>query len=240
MPPLPMRNTLACLPFLLGLAIASPGAAGPHSRPASPALSPPALMEARVSGAIRHTGLAGPDRPTRAAIAQARIPERFAPDVAPPPAPPAARPPAAQLTSPPAASTSPVPVAISGQAGQEFAFVNQDRAASGARSLAWSASLARVAQYRAQDMLARGYFSHYDPASGRLAFVDLLRTGGIGYTIAGENIAWSTDSSMAGINTLFMNSPEHRDNILKPAYGQLGVGVASDGSKVMVVEVFSN
>jgi uncharacterized protein YkwD len=37
-----------------------------------------------------------------------------------------------------------------------------------------------------------------------------------------------------------MNSPDHRANILKGAYHQMGIGVASTGSKVMVVEVFSN
>jgi uncharacterized protein YkwD len=169
------------------------------------------------------------------------VPERFAPEVAPLPAPPPARPPAVQPNWQPAASAPPPqPVTVAGQAGQEFALVNQDRAANGVRSLAWSATLARVAQYRAQDMLTRGYFSHYDPATGQLAFVELLGAWGIGYTTAGENIAWSTDPSMPGINTMFMNSPEHRDNILKPAYGQVGIGVASDGTRVMVVEVFSN
>jgi uncharacterized protein YkwD len=107
-------------------------------------------------------------------------------------------------------------------------------------ALAYSASLARVAQYRAQDMLNRNYFSHYDPATGQLAFVQLLRSWGIPYTTAGENIAWSTDPSMAAINTMFMNSPDHRANILKGAYHQMGIGVASNGAKVMVVEVFSN
>jgi uncharacterized protein YkwD len=97
-----------------------------------------------------------------------------------------------------------------------------------------------VAQYRAQDMLNRNYFSHYDPATGQLAFVQLLRLWGIPYSTAGENIAWSTNPSMAGINTMFMNSPEHRANILNGAYHRVGVGVASNGAKVMVVEVFSN
>ncbi len=45
---------------------------------------------------------------------------------------------------------------------------------------------------------------------------------------------------MAGINTMFMNSPEHRANILKAAYRRVGVGVAGNGVKTMVVEVFSN
>ena len=89
-------------------------------------------------------------------------------------------------------------------------------------------------------MLNRNYFSHYDPATGQLAFVQLMRLWGIPYTTAGENIAWSTNPSMAGINTMFMNSPEHRANILKAGYHRVGIGVASNGAKVMVVEVFSN
>jgi uncharacterized protein YkwD len=107
-------------------------------------------------------------------------------------------------------------------------------------ALRFSGALARVAQYRAQDMLNRGYFSHYDPATGQLAFSALMRLWGIPYTTAGENIAWSTNPSMAEINTMFMNSPDHRANILKGAYHQVGIGVASNGAKTMVVEVFSN
>jgi uncharacterized protein YkwD len=45
---------------------------------------------------------------------------------------------------------------------------------------------------------------------------------------------------MAQFNIMFMNSPEHRANILKGAYHRVGIGVASNGSKTMVVEVFSN
>src|SRR2546421_1186668 len=152
------------------------------------------------------------------------------------PAPVAGRPPVQPKPRPTAR-----PVAgVGGAAGTEFNLVNQDRARNGAAGLAWSSSLARVAQYRAQDMLNRNYFSHYDPSTGQLAFVGLLRLWGIPYTTAGENIAWSTNPSMAGINTMFMNSPEHRANILKAAYHRVGLGVATNGAKTMVVEVFSN
>jgi len=139
------------------------------------------------------------------------------------------------------APTAKPPVAsVGGAAGVQFSLVNQDRAASGVAALAWSGSLARVAQYRAQDMLNRNYFSHTDPATGQLAFVQLLHLWGIPYSTAGENIAWSTNPSMAAINTMFMNSPEHRANILKAAYHRVGLGVAANGAKTMVVEVFSN
>jgi uncharacterized protein YkwD len=155
-------------------------------------------------------------------------------------APAAAQPAPVHPAPPPPPPPPPAPPGVGGAAGVQFSLVNQDRAANGVAALAYSASLARVAQYRAQDMLNRNYFSHYDPATGQLAFVQLLHLWGIPYTTAGENIAWSTDPSMAAINTMFMNSPDHRANILKAAYHRMGIGVASNGAKVMVVEVFSN
>ncbi len=164
----------------------------------------------------------------------ARLAVRTTPVPATAPAAPVAARPAPVHTPPPPVS------GVGGAAGVQLSLVNQDRAANGVAPLSYSASLARVAQYRAQDMLNRNYFSHYDPATGQLAFVQLLHLWGIPYSTAGENIAWSTDPSMAAINTMFMNSPDHRANILKAAYHRLGVGVASDGAKVMVVEVFSN
>ncbi|HEY4844668.1 MAG TPA: CAP domain-containing protein [Candidatus Dormibacteraeota bacterium] len=162
----------------------------------------------------------------------------LAPVAAAPAAPVAARPAPVQPAPPrpPAPPVSPV----GGAAGVQVSLVNQDRTASGVAALAYSASLARVAQYRAQDMLNRNYFSHYDPSTGQLAFVQLLHLWGIPYSSAGENIAWSTNPSMADINTMFMNSPDHRANILKGAFHRIGVGVASNGAKTMVVEVFSN
>ena len=160
------------------------------------------------------------------------------------PAAPAAAPVAAQPApvyhpAPPRPPAPPVS-GVGGAAGVQVSLVNQDRAGNGVAPLAYSASLARVAQYRAQDMLNRNYFSHYDPSTGQLAFVQLLHLWGIPYSTAGENIAWSTDPSMAAINTMFMNSPDHRANILKAAYHRIGIGVASNGAKIMVVEVFSN
>jgi uncharacterized protein YkwD len=167
-------------------------------------------------------------------------PPQAVPASAPNPAPVAQRPvPPAPVHRPPPPPPPPVS-SIGGAAGTEFSLVNQDRRANGAGQLAWSGALARVAQYRAQDMLNRNYFSHYDPSTGQLAFVQLMHLWGIPYSTAGENIAWSTNPSMANINVMFMNSPEHRANILNGAYHRVGIGVASNGGKVMVVEVFSN
>ena len=195
-------------------------------------------LTAQVSPVVRHLVNGGPDDLVR----------REAPTPTPTPTPPrapVAAQPAPQAARPPAPPSAPRPPSppvssVGGAAGVEFSLVNQDRASNGVAPLAWSSSLARVAQYRAQDMLNRNYFSHYDPSTGQLAFVELLHLWGIPYSTAGENIAWSTDPSMAGINTMFMNSPEHRANILNGAYRRAGIGVASNGVKTMVVEVFSN
>ena len=191
-------------------------------------------------------------RPARVAFLRPLHPSvnhlaRLVDDAPPTPAPaappgPAAAPvgtrPAPVRPAPP--KPAPPPVSIGGAAGVEFSLVNQDRAANGVAALRFGGALARVAQYRAQDMLNRGYFSHYDPATGQLAFAALMHLWGIPYMTAGENIAWSTNPSMAEINTMLMNSPDHRANILKGAYHQVGIGVASNGAKTMVVEVFSN
>jgi len=203
-------------------------------------------------------GLSGPDRLSHRQIAEARTPDGLlvsgtlptirenivverpsAPRTAAPPSlpHPAAPAPRRVHTTP---SPSAPPASVGGAAGEQFALVNQDRAANGVAPLAYSAMLARVAQYRAQEMLTRNYFSHYNPDTGQLAFVELLQAWGITYMRAGENIAWSTNPSMAGINTLFMNSPDHRANILNPAFHHVGIGVATDGQKTMVAEVFTN
>ncbi len=237
MPRTIVRIVLAGIPSVLILGLAGPTVLGNVSPGRGAAHHPPTVTAGMIA-TTRSAGLGGPDRLTAAAVAEAKLHEVPPPSVAdqPPAAPPAWRPAPGAAPAPPAASVS-SPV---GAAGQEFALLNQDRTANGVRTLSWSAMLARVAQYRAQDMLDRGYFSHYDPATGQLAFLQIFRDWGIGYTAAGENIAWSTDPSMAGINTMYMNSPEHRDNILNPVYGRAGVGVASNGAKVIVVEVFSN
>jgi uncharacterized protein YkwD len=192
-------------------------------KPAKPA---PVAFFGRQDPAMIRFRLADNPLPTPTAVPAPAVPQPG--PVAARPAPPAPRPAAAPVSG------------VGGAAGVEFSLVNQDRAGNGVASLAWSGSLARVAQYRAQDMLNRNYFSHYDPATGQLAFVELLHLWGIPYSTAGENIAWSTDPSMAAINVMFMNSPEHRANILNGAYHRMGVGVASNGVKTMVVEVFSN
>jgi len=236
------RNLLACACLSGGLLVAfvGPGILGRPSTSALATARHHGSWQPRLSGSIQRIGVRGSDRVTAAARAEAAVPDVIPADGAQTPAQPAAQPRVNLSTAAQPAARPAPPFVVGGAAGQEFSLINQDRAGSGVRALSWSAALARVAQFRAQDMLTRNYFSHYDPSTGGLAFVALMNAWGIGYTTAGENIAWSTDPSMAAIDSMFMNSPEHRANILNPAFGRLGVGVASNGARVIVVEVFSN
>ena len=140
---------------------------------------------------------------------------------------------------------TPVVTAPSGSlVAQELALVNADRRAAGLPSLAESAALDRIATARAQDMASHGYFSHYRPGHSTLAVLELLRANGVPFSWYGENIIWESGQPAASVashfNTWWMNSPEHRANLLNTHYRHIGIGVAVIGSRVYMVEDFTN
>ena len=81
-------------------------------------------------------------------------------------------------------------------------------------------------------------------AASPLAVLDLLRTNGVPFSWYGENIIWESGQPAASVashsNTWWMNSPEHRANILNTHYRHIGIGVAVSGSRVYMVEAFTN
>lgn len=48
------------------------------------------------------------------------------------------------------------------------------------------------------------------------------------------------DQVVSTFNTRWMDSPEHRANILNTHYGHIGVGEAGSGDRVYMVEDFTN
>jgi uncharacterized protein YkwD len=118
--------------------------------------------------------------------------------------------------------------------------INGQRSANGLGSLSMDGSLTDVARFRSDDQVSRHYFSHVTP-EGQTIF-DFLNADGISWSVAGENLAESRgmDPVQAAING-FMNSPEHRDNVLGASYSRVGVGASSgsDGTTIVTV-VFTN
>ena len=122
-----------------------------------------------------------------------------------------------------------------------FSLTNQARAASGLAPLRNDSQLHSLAEWRAQDMSVRDYFSHQIPPQGYEVF-HYMDLQGIQYVLAGENIGWddaSDDQATTMIQQMFMNSPEHRSNILGALWDSMGVGAykGTDG-KLMYCVLF--
>jgi len=110
--------------------------------------------------------------------------------------------------------------------------INAERTKNGLSELKFDAELQRVARIKAQDLVDNNYFSHNSPTYG--SPFDMMKSFGITYKAAGENIAGNP--SLSGAVTAWMNSEGHRANILSNAYNYTGLGVveSSKYGKVMV------
>ncbi|WP_257008272.1 CAP domain-containing protein [Bacillus sp. FJAT-45350] len=104
---------------------------------------------------------------------------------------------------------------------QVVELVNQQRARNGLSPLTHRADVKNVAHRKAEDMINSNYFSHNSPNYG--SPFDMLRTFGISYTAAGENIAKGQKTPQEVMNA-WMNSPGHRQNILSGQFDTIGVG----------------
>ena len=119
---------------------------------------------------------------------------------------------------------------------QVLELVNQERAANGLNSLAWSDDAAAVAQAHAEDMASRDYFNHSTPEG--LSPSDRINNTGISWTRNAENIAAGQQTPQEVMDA-WMNSPGHRRNILTPELENLGIGIARGGSYgIYWVQVF--
>jgi uncharacterized protein YkwD len=108
--------------------------------------------------------------------------------------------------------------------------LNGERADAGLVALRTSARLAAAAEGHSVDMVGQQFFSHTS-ADGRDLAARIRVTGYLdprkAWTV-GENIAWGsgTLATPASIVAAWMASPGHRDNLLNPAFREIGIGVA--------------
>jgi uncharacterized protein YkwD len=97
--------------------------------------------------------------------------------------------------------------------------MNQVRAAHGMRSLRVDYRLERAARGHSATMLRTGQFFHG-------AFTTRIRRTGVRDPHIGENLAWGVgvfSRARAIVNT-WLESPEHRANLLRAGYRTVGVG----------------
>jgi uncharacterized protein YkwD len=115
-------------------------------------------------------------------------------------------------------------------AGATLCLVNQQRADAGLAPLAESTPLQTVAQRYAEHMVATGVFAHVD-GQGRMApqrVNDELPSLASRWSGIGENLGWGSENmgSPSQIVAAWMDSPEHRQNVLYRTYTEVGIGVA--------------
>lgn len=115
--------------------------------------------------------------------------------------------------------------------------LNEARRAHGLRPFQADPEAAGVARAHSVDMFARGYFSHVAP-EGDDPFAR-MRRGKLRFMAAGENLALARSLPMA--HKGLMDSPGHRANILRPAFGRVGIGIVDGGRYgLMVTQNFRN
>ena len=101
--------------------------------------------------------------------------------------------------------------------------INAERAARGIAALEISTVLGGKARVKSQDMAENGYFSHTSPTYG--SPFTMMRSLGVSYTSAGENIAKGYTSA-EDVVAAWMASPSHRANLLASRYVTVGIGYA--------------
>jgi len=119
------------------------------------------------------------------------------------------------------------PATASGPESQFFSMLNSARTDHGLRPYDIASDLTGVARSHSHEMAARQTLYH-NPN---------LTTDVRNWEAVGENVG--KGPTVSDIQQAFMNSPEHRDNILDHDFTQVGIGVTTDSSgTIWVTEDF--
>jgi uncharacterized protein YkwD len=102
---------------------------------------------------------------------------------------------------------------------------NATRTTSGLGTLAVNALLCQVAQSHANYMADIGQITHDDAGGGRV--YDRAPAAGYNYVLIGENVAY--DISADAVYSMWLESTGHYENITRPGFSEIGVGVATRG-----------
>jgi uncharacterized protein YkwD len=123
-----------------------------------------------------------------------------------------------------------------------FNLVNEEREKMGLNQLRYDEKLADVARLHSRNMIEQDFFSHEDPERHgpqeriEINYPEIMARGfgeNIGYT-HGENEEAVANNLMVS----WMDSPEHRANILSDQFSHIGVGVKPDGSRYYATQKF--
>ncbi|MCL2036580.1 MAG: CAP domain-containing protein [Oscillospiraceae bacterium] len=155
----------------------------------------------------------------------------------PPPPPPEPPPPPPPPEPPPPEQPNPGNGAFQDAEAREILnLVNNERAAAGLHALHWDESFATTAKIRSTELIAHFAADHKRPDGKEWHTV--IKEAGIPYSSIGENMAKGSPASWYSAQIVmnsWMESPGHRDNIMKEDYTVLGVAAFDiDGTRYYV------
>jgi hypothetical protein len=111
-------------------------------------------------------------------------------------------------------------------ASDTVGLTNAERVAQNLRPLVPVADLNAAAQQHAEEMAAAEAIWHTPDLAHRVT----------GWKRVGENVG--RGPTIEAVHNGFMASPTHRENILQPAYTQMGVGMATGADRVYISVLF--
>jgi uncharacterized protein YkwD len=131
-----------------------------------------------------------------------------------------------------AADCGPVDTQVTGLSQSQMegsigCLINDERTSHGLQPVTDNADLRQAALSHSNEMVAESYFEHTSPEG--LTFID--RIDATGYMrgarswVVGENLVWGTGplSTPQALVTAWMNSPPHRENLLRPSFREIGI-----------------
>lgn len=142
-------------------------------------------------------------------------------------------------SSPPTPLATPQSSATAQMEAQVRQRINEIRQKQGLSELQNNEKLAQAARDYSQEMAEKDFFSHTSPKGSTM--VERVRSAGIiFYFMLGENLFMCTNvpqpvpASVQG----WMDSPGHRENILRPEYRETGIGVWRTGNSYYFTQLF--
>jgi uncharacterized protein YkwD len=109
--------------------------------------------------------------------------------------------------------------------------INDQRTTHGLQPVALNTDLRQAALSHSNEMVNQSYFEHTSPSG--LTFMDRIEqfgymNGARTWTV-GENLVWGNGplSTPQALVTAWMNSPPHRENLLRPTFRELGVAAVA-------------
>jgi uncharacterized protein YkwD len=108
--------------------------------------------------------------------------------------------------------------AATAQRDTMLSLTNDDRTSHHEAPLALDDRLSRYAKRHSRDMAETGYLFHTPDLAAKL--------NGLDWSLGGENVG--VGSSLDGLESAFMHSRVHRDNILQKAFDHAAIGVYHD------------